>query len=124
MIIFAATSVGNLPAWITAGIAMVGLFAGAIIALRGGTGTAVAGLQATNRELERQVHTLTEKVNALEKENAELRGRTDVSTQIAPVLQALEAHERHAASRSEATLAVLNLIASRMGPDPERSLVT
>lgn len=105
------------PNWIIVILLLVGLIAAAVVSLRGGTGTAVAGLQATNRELERQVHTLTEKVHQLEKENAELRGRTDVSAQIAPVLAALQDHETHASARSDAMLAVLNLIASRLGPE-------
>lgn len=105
------------PNWIVAILLVVGLVAGGVVAMRGGGGTAVAGLQATNRELERQVHTLTEKVHQLEKENAELRGKTDVAAQVAPVLQAIKDHEVHAGARSESMLAVLNLIASRLGPE-------
>lgn len=105
------------PGWATAALILVGLLGGAIVALRGGGGTAVAGLQATNRELERQVHTLTEKVHVLEKENAELRGRTDVAAQVAPLMQSMKDHEVNAASRSESMLAVLHLIARQLGPE-------
>lgn len=87
--------------------------------VRGGTGTALGGLQLANRELVRQVRALTERVESLEVENAKLRAETNVAEVIAPVIRAVEAHESSAARRSEATLRVLDLIAARLGPDDD-----
>jgi len=106
---------GTLPGWLT----LVSLLAVAVILVRGGAGTAVEGLQATNRELQRQIHELQSKVADLTNENAELRGRTDVAVVVAPVIEAVRAHEVSAAKRSDRTLTVLDLIAQRLGKDAE-----
>lgn len=87
--------------------------------IRGGTGTALAGLQNANRELTRQVHALQARVDSLEVENAELRGRTDVAEAIAPVIEAVRLHERSAARRSDATLRVLGMIAGQLGGETD-----
>lgn len=85
--------------------------------VRGGTGTALAGLQNANRELVRQVRDLQARVDSLEIENAELRGRTDVAGVIAPVIEAVQLHERSAARRSDAMLRVLGMIAGELGTE-------
>ena len=106
---------GTLPGWLT----LLGMAALGWILLRGGVGTAVEGLQATNRELQRQISELQRKVEGLTKENAELRGRTDVALAIAPVIQAVTTHEREAAKRAVAMLDVLDMIATRLGKEPD-----
>lgn len=106
---------GTLPNW----LALIGIAALALILVRGGVGTAVEGLQATNRELQRQITELRAKVESLTKENAELRGRTDIALAMRPVLDALTTHEREASKRSVAMLDVLDLIATRLGKEPE-----
>ena len=87
--------------------------------LRGGTGTALSGLQHANRELVRQVRSLTARVETLEVENAALRAQTNVAEVIRPVIDAVRTHEASAAKRAEATLRVLDLIAKRIGPDTD-----
>ena len=106
---------GTVPGWLT----LVSLLAVAFILVRGGAGQAVEGLQATNRELARQIHVLEEKVSALSKENAELRGRTDVTVAIAPLIEWSVNHETRAQQRHEGTLTVLELIAQRFGKEGE-----
>ena len=87
--------------------------------MRGGAGQAVEGLQATNRELQRQIHVLQEQVRELTKENAELRGRTDVTVAIAPLIEWSVSHETRAQERHDGTLKVLDLIASKFGRESE-----
>jgi hypothetical protein len=106
---------GTLPSW----LALLGMIGLGVILLRGGVGTAVEGLQATNRELQRQISELQQKVDGLTKENAELRGRTDVALAIEPVIRAVRTHEEQAAKRSVAMLDVLDLIATRLGKEPD-----
>ena len=112
-VIVAAASWGTIPGWLT----LVSLLAVAAILVRGGAGQAVEGLQATNRELQRQIHVLEGKVGDLSKENAELRGRTDVTLALAPFMTWAESHEKHAERRSIATLAVLDMIAKSLGKE-------
>lgn len=89
---------------------------------RGGGGTAVSELATANKVLEERIHALREeyqlKVDALgaeirdlRVENAELRGRTDYQAVI-------NEHEKRAELRADRILAVLDLIAVRLGPEP------
>lgn len=110
-----AANWGTVPGWATL-LALLGV---GWIMVRGGTGTAVSGLQATNRELQRQISELKDDVKRLTAENAELRGRTDVALVIEPVVSAVKNHETHAAKRSEAMLDVLDMIATRLGKEHE-----
>ena len=114
----AAATWGSLPAWLTA----AAVAALAYVLVRGGAGQAVEGLQATNRELQRQITELKGKVDDLTAENAELRGRTDVALAIAPAVVAVKEHELQAARRSERVLTVLDLIAKRLGKDGDDDL--
>jgi hypothetical protein len=109
----AALPLGTIPAWLT----FVGAFAICWILYRGGSPTAVSGLQDTNRELERQVKERDGKVSALERINAELRASKDVTVAITPVLEAMQTHERRAEERHQGMLNIANLIAERLGPD-------
>jgi hypothetical protein len=77
---------------------------------RSGGSTAVSELSQVNHVLEDRVHKLGAEVRDLRVENAELRARTDFAAVIG-------VHEERAAERAEKTLAVLDLIASRLGPE-------
>jgi hypothetical protein len=113
--LLAAIDLNNLSGYVA-----VALVIGAAISFRrGGGGTAIASLEAANRVLERRVHDLEEQGHAKDKEIAELRGRTDVSIALAPMIDWTAKHEQHASDRHKATLAVLELIAARLGQDPE-----
>lgn len=108
-------TLGTLPGWLT----LLTLMVVGYLLVRGGTGTAVSGLQDTNRELVRQI-------GALKDENTELRGRvraleakTDVSEALVPVVKALQDHEQRAAERHDGTLHILELVAERIGPEHE-----
>jgi hypothetical protein len=105
--------IGTLPGWLT----FVGVLAAAWIFYRGGAGTAVKGLQDTNRELERQLKQKEGQISALERINAELRAQKDVTFAIEPVIEAMQAHEHRAQERHEKTLIVMDLIAERLGPE-------
>lgn len=82
---------------------------------RHGGGTALSEMVRANEILERSLVTLRERVDTLERENAELKGRTDVATAIE---RSMLKHEERAATRHEASLRILSLIAQRLGPDP------
>lgn len=86
---------------------------------RFGGGTALAELERANRVLEKRVLEQAGEIKTLTAELATLRSRTDVALAMAPVLKALELHEREAERRALRTLAVLDLIAARLGPDAE-----
>lgn len=77
---------------------------------RGGGGSAVQELTAANKVLEGRVHDLGAEVRDLKIANERLRQRTDFEA-------VLSAHERRAQERHTATLGVLELIATRLGPD-------
>lgn len=114
VILFAAApELGTLPGWLT----LVVVVSVAWILYRGGTGTAVSGLQDANRELERQIKEKAGQLSALERINAELRAEKDVNVAIVPVVDAMKSHEVRAQERHEKTLIVLDLIAERLGPD-------
>lgn len=107
------SALGTIPGWLTL-LSVVGV---AWIMLRGGTGTAVSGLQDTNRELVRQVHELKGENSELRERIGTLEAKTDVTQAMIPVMQAVASHESEAAKRSLATLTVLNLIAEHLGPE-------
>lgn len=112
----AAASWGTIPNWAT----LIALLAFGLMLIRGGAGQAVEGLQATNRELQRQISVLQEKVHELTKENAELRGRTDVAIALTPIIDWSTQHETRAQDRHDKTMVVLDLIAQRLGKEHDR----
>lgn len=71
-------------------------------------------MERANRILERAVETLRERVDHLERENSELKGRTDVAIAIE---RSMASHEERAQARFEQTAVILGLIAQRLGPD-------
>ncbi len=112
-VLVAAASWGTIPGWLT----LVSLLAVGWMLIHGGAGQAVEGLQATNRELQRQIHVLQEQVRELTKENSELRGRTDITVALTPILEWPVNHEQRAQERHAGTLRVLDLIAAQFGKE-------
>ena len=106
---------GTAPLWITMALGLGGV----MFVRRFGGGGALAELERANRVLEKRVHEQQSEIKSLTAELALLRSRTDVALAMAPVLKALELHEREAERRSRRTLAVLDLIAARLGPEAE-----
>lgn len=105
---------------------LVPLLVGAAIAFgaflfsrRYGGGAALRELEMANKVLEKRVNELTVQNTKLTAQVATLTGRTDVATAVEPVMRLLRDHEREAAIRSERTLLVLDLIASRLGREDE-----
>lgn len=92
-------------------------FAVFLFVRRYGGGVAMGELERANRVLEAAVKELREKNAALTIEVATLRARTDIVAALAPVLSGIELHEERATERSLRMLTVLDLIASRLGPE-------
>jgi len=113
VVLFVAGELGTLPGWLT----FIGVAFACVIFWRGGGATAISSLEAANRVLEKRVHDLESQVNEDAKTIAELRGRTDVSIALKPVIEASAQHEVRAQERHDKTLVVLDLIAERLGPD-------
>lgn len=128
----AAVSWGTLPGWLTL-VALVG--AAFWLPRRGGGGPAIASLEANNRVLEKRVHELEQQGKLDAQTIAELRGRTDVTLALAPIVewsgrheeraqQRFEGSERRADERQTAMLDLLGMIAGKLGPEtngnPER----
>lgn len=108
----------SIPSWITLAL----LLAAFIVFLRGGGGVALGHLREANEVLAKTVTDQNEKLRAAEREISELRGRTDVSlaiaTAMAPLIDWSHTHERRAQDRHDRMLPILQLIADRLGPDP------
>jgi hypothetical protein len=114
----ASQILGTLPSWILVALA---LFVAWRVS-RGGGGSAVSELSTANHVLERSLQETRDKLGAeirdLRIENGELRGRTDVAIALMPVIDWTQMHEKRAQERHAATIVVLELIAERLGPDP------
>lgn len=103
------------PVLVTVGFAMAGI----LFVRRYGGGAAMAELERSGRILEKRVHDL-ERENATQAaELVTLRAETNVALAVAPVLAALQAHERRAERRSDGMLLVLERIAEKLGPEAE-----
>lgn len=111
--------VGTVPAWLTVlGVVLAGYFF-----VRGAGGTALSTLQTANQVLERRVHTLEAQAKADAALIAELKARTDLSVQLAPLLAWTGDHEARDQQRFEKTIAVLGEIADRLAPGTGTGLV-
>lgn len=126
---------GTIPSWILVAMA---LFV-ALRLSRGGAGAAVGELAKANEVLEKRLHEerdakeqLGGEVRDLRVELGELRGRTDFTAALAaalgPILEWTIGHETRAQERHESVmgatarqLVVLELVAQRLGPDPNGS---
>lgn len=103
------------PLWVTLAFA----FLAVAYFRRHGGGRALEELERANGVLERRVNELEKEIGRLTAELAAANARTDVSLAITPVLEALKLHEDRASERTDRTLAVLGLIADRLGPEAE-----
>lgn len=92
---------------------------GVLFVRRHGGSTALEELERANRVLERRVHELEQLNGELVGQVAALTATRDVSVAIAPVLEALTLHEERAGQRGETTAVLLQMIADRLGKDPE-----
>lgn len=109
---------GDLSGWITLAILVAGFY----IFIRGGGGVALGHLREANEVLTATIAAQDAKLREAEREISELRGRTDVSIAIAqalgPIIEWSGSHEKRAQERHEASLTILEMIADRLGPDP------
>jgi hypothetical protein len=117
----AAIQWGTLPGWLTLAV-LVG--AALWLPRRGASGPAIQSLEANNRVLEGRVHELEQQGKADAALIAELRGRTDVTLALAPIVEWSAKHEERAQQRHESmlksqdgTLKVLALIARKFGAE-------
>lgn len=110
--------VGSLPGWITLAVLVAGFY----VFVRGGGGVALGHLREANEVLTATIEAQDGKLREAEREISELRGRTDVSIAIAaalsPIIEWSGSHEKRAQERHEASLKILEMIADRLGPDP------
>jgi len=97
-----------------------GLAGGAYrFARRFGGSSALEELERANGILERRVDVLTKENAELRAEVAKLSASRDLSVALQPVLTALTTHEELASRRADATLHVLDMIAGKLGAEPE-----
>lgn len=111
--LLATSWLGTLPGWLT----LLALAGTSWILWRGGGTTAINTLQVANRVLEKRVNELEHQQKRDLETIAELRGRTDVTVALTPLLNWTSHHEERAQERHDGTLKVLALIAERLGPD-------
>ncbi len=117
-------------AWITVSdvasiVGILVILAAAWIFLRGGGGTAIATLETANRVLEARVKELEHlrivdqrTIQEHERTISELRGRVDFQAALEPLLGWMAEHEERDQTRFDKTIAILDQIAQRLGPDP------
>jgi hypothetical protein len=107
--------IGTLPGWLT----LAALAGTALLFARGGGGVAVGQLRTANRVLAERVRELEQSELSMNRQIAELEGRTNVALAIVPVIEWTTNHEQRAQERQAALLGVLELIAQRLGPDDD-----
>lgn len=103
--------IGTLPGWAT----LVTLLGVAWIMFRGGVPGAITGLREANEVLTSQLVTAKAEIETLKTKVHELENKTDITAAIAPLLDAHARHETAATKRSDAILAVLDMMAQRLG---------
>lgn len=92
---------------------------GFLFSRRYGGSTALEELERANGVMERRVKQLEEENQGQARRIAELEASRDVAIAIVPVLDALRLHEERAGARSDATLAILQMIADQLGAERE-----
>ncbi len=85
---------------------------------RGGGDAAMSVLTKANGILADKVHELEKQGKLDAAKIAHLQAQTDITVALLPLTRALELHEDHAKIRGDAQLAVLEMLAARLGPDP------
>jgi hypothetical protein len=110
-----ASIFGTLPQWLT----LVGII-GLALALRGGQiGPALSYLRDANSTLETENRELKLQLAEQVAIVASLRARTDLEPMQAALLAQLGGHEDRAQGRFEKTCVLLDLIAERLGAEPQ-----
>lgn len=105
-------------------VGLCGLIAAAglgIALFRSGTGQAIAILRDTIEVLEGKLSDNEAERKLLREQVALLETRTSLEPMVAAVIDQFEGHESRASERHAATLKVLDLVAHRLGPDPEHA---
>jgi hypothetical protein len=110
----ATTWIGSIPSWALLAVAL----AAAWRVTKGGGGSAVSELSRANEVLTNRVHELGGEVRDLRVENAELKGRTDVTLALTPLLEWSGNHEQRAQDRHDQTMVILSLVAKGLGQEP------
>jgi len=110
----AAITVPSLTDLLLAGVV---LFSAWRLSKHGG-GAALTEYDTANKRLERSLAEARTETARLIVELAKLQGETNVALAVAPVLEWSRMHEQRAAERHSATITVLDLIAARLGPEP------
>ena len=103
----------SLPTWLLF-VAALGI---AWVLWRGQSGTAVSILRDANQVLARKLNELEQRSQEQARTIAELESRTDIALALAPVIEAIDAHEKRSEARQASDLRVLQLIADRLGPE-------
>jgi hypothetical protein len=111
-----ASAFGTVPGWLT----LVALLITGYLIWRGGGGTALDTLQTANRVLERRVHELEQQAKKDTAKIAELSGKTDMALAVKPFMEWATLHETRAGQRHEGIVAVLQMIADRLGAENEQ----
>lgn len=110
---------GSVAGYLTLAALLVGLY----LFYKGGGGVALGHLRDANSVLTDALAAQADKLSHAERELSELRGRTDVSIAIAaaigPISEWSASHEQRAQARHEAQMVIMELIASRLGPDDQ-----
>lgn len=106
---------GTLAQWLTIASVVIAAW----LLKSGGGGTALASLKTANEVLERRVHDLERQGKLDAATIGELRARTDVTLALRPLLEEVTRHEHNAQERFGKQLAVLGLIAERLGAESE-----
>ena len=111
-----ASWIGTLPTWILV-FAVVGI---AALVIRGQLGPAIGYLRDANTTLKEENAALRSKLEGATRMISDLEARTDLSPLQAAMIHEMQAHDRRAQERADKTLAVLGMIADRLGPNGEQ----
>lgn len=114
MLLLAAGHFGTIPQWLTI-VTLVGL----AWFLRGGQmGPANSWLREANTTLREETEALRQRLAEERKANAILSTKTDLEPLQVALVQEIKEHARQTEQEHKAMLVGLNLIAQRLGPEP------
>ena len=116
MLVAHADTLTQLEPWL---IVAGGLMGVAWLTRKGNTGDAVDYLQKANGVLHEQNEKLTKDNAELIVENAALHTKTDFAAAFDPLKDQIANHERRADERAQKTLAILDMIAKRLGRESD-----
>lgn len=114
--LLAVTFAGAIP-WVIGLLGLVGTLSLGYQLWRGGTGQALGYLREANEILRDKLDELEADRRILREQIALLETRTSLEPMVAAVIDQFVGHETRARERHAATLAVLELVARRLGPD-------